>query len=87
MLESVHPSNQVKSPLFPSICSTPGEVSAPSSPRCLLKKHSWGERFARGGKNVWTNQPEGDLTFTPSVIHHPPKQAHGRIKDGVMVLS
>lgn len=51
MLESVHPSNQAKSPLFPSICSTPGDVSTPSSPRCFLKN-------TRGGRKVCTRKTE-----------------------------
>lgn len=78
MLESVHPSNQVKSPLFPSICSTPGDVSAPSSPRCFLKN-------TRGGRKVRTRKTEHldspgwrltqGFTLAPSIIHHPPDQA------------
>lgn len=52
---SVHPSIQVKSPWFPSICAMPREVSALTSPRSILQDRLWGEKLVQQSRNVCTN--------------------------------
>lgn len=52
---SVHPSIQVKSLWFPSICSMPREVSALTSPRSILQDRLWGEKLVQQSRNVRIN--------------------------------
>lgn len=87
MLESVHPSNQVKSPLFPSICSTPGDVSAPSSPRCFLKntRRAKGLHEADRTPGLTRLKAHAGLHLV-SIIHDPPDQARAHVKHGELVL-